>query len=534
MALPQFTVQYDLLGLTTDSDDAGVDSDEIGLIGPVVFTAQFGDNRAVQAANYSPRPTGFKWLPISGWLDSDGRLKDKAGGTVGLRLPANDPSLGLDKLVYKVVFKVKTPSGESVNVAPGYFEAPSADETVQLAEVLQSTGGIGITKGDTPNVVVGATTTSAPGGSAVVTSTQSGADVTLNFTIPRGETGPAGSTSLNSATAIELGGAGVTDTTLSRLSAGVLAVEGVAVPTLSSVSSLSNKTMSGASNTFSNIPFSALVDAAGHVGYTATGSVGAENGANTWAKIGTFTSATPNYEYCATLCVVGDQFGLASTDNPQAIIAVKLRNTGSTSQGQVNVQAIGPGTTLRPDSFRVTYGSLGDPYELWVKKYAAYGRFAVSQLTKGATGWTVTWLSGAAWQSAAPTGTAGQYDSISEMATLTGTQTLSSKRINPRSTTAATASSLTADVAASDFYAYTALASALTINAPTGTPVAGQRLMFRLKDNGTGRALTWNGIFRAVGVTIPTTTVAAKVTYVSCIYNNSETKWDVIDVKTEA
>jgi hypothetical protein len=118
--------------------------------------------------------------------------------------------------------------------------------------------------------------------------------------------------------------------------------------------------------------------------------------------------------------------------------------------------------------------------------------------------------------------------------TTTATQTITSKRIDPRSVTAASASSLTPDISAADFYAYTALAAALTINAPTGTPVAGNRLMIRLKDNGTARALTWNAVFRAIGVTIPTTTVANKVVYIECIYNASETVWDVIDVKTQA
>jgi hypothetical protein len=50
-----------------------------------------------------------------------------------------------------------------------------------------------------------------------------------------------------SATAIELGHA--TDTTIARASAGVITVEGVAVPTISSTSTLTNKTISGASNT---------------------------------------------------------------------------------------------------------------------------------------------------------------------------------------------------------------------------------------------------------------------------------------------
>lgn len=126
---------------------------------------------------------------------------------------------------------------------------------------------------------------------------------------------------------------------------------------------------------------------------------------------------------------------------------------------------------------------------------------------------------------------AGTTDTLVSWA---GTETLSQKRINPRVTSATSASSLTPDVSVADMYVYTALAAGLTINAPTGTPVGGNRLRFRFRDNGTGRALTFNATFRALGVTIPTTTTANKTLYVDTVYNNAETVWDVIDVKVQA
>ena len=112
--------------------------------------------------------------------------------------------------------------------------------------------------------------------------------------------------------------------------------------------------------------------------------------------------------------------------------------------------------------------------------------------------------------------------------------TLTSKRIDPRVVSAASASSLTPSIATADIYAYTALAAGLTINAPTGTPVDGNKLMFRLLDNGTARALTWNATYTVIGVTLPTTTVVNKTTYVGCIYNANNTRWDVIAVGTQA
>lgn len=118
--------------------------------------------------------------------------------------------------------------------------------------------------------------------------------------------------------------------------------------------------------------------------------------------------------------------------------------------------------------------------------------------------------------------------------TFTGTETLTNKRIDPRVTSAASASTLTPDISASDVYAYTALAAGLTINAPIGTPLDGDKLIFRLLDNGTSRALTWNATYTVIGVTLPTATTISKTTYVGCIYNANNTRWDVIAVTTQA
>lgn len=121
----------------------------------------------------------------------------------------------------------------------------------------------------------------------------------------------------------------------------------------------------------------------------------------------------------------------------------------------------------------------------------------------------------------------------------TATQTLTGKRIDPRVSSTASAASVTPSIATADVYVFTALAAGLTINAATGgTPLNGDKLLFRFKDDGTPRLLTWtvagSGSFRAIGVTLPTTTTANKVTYVGCVYNSDETYWDVVAVTTQA
>jgi len=85
-----------------------------------------------------------------------------------------------------------------------------------------------------------------------------------------------------------------------------------------------------------------------------------------------------------------------------------------------------------------------------------------------------------------------------------------------------------------DLVTITAQAEALTLANPTGTPTEGQPLMFRIKDNGTARAITYGAQFRAIGVTLPTTTTISKITYLGCVYNSTDTKWDVVGVNTEA
>ena len=81
---------------------------------------------------------------------------------------------------------------------------------------------------------------------------------------------------------------------------------------------------------------------------------------------------------------------------------------------------------------------------------------------------------------------------------------------------------------------YYIIDTAFTINAPTGTPIEGQKLLIRLKDSGVAKGITWNSIFSVVGVTLPTTTVAGKTHYIGCVYNNIDSTWDVVAVGVKA
>ncbi len=119
------------------------------------------------------------------------------------------------------------------------------------------------------------------------------------------------------------------------------------------------------------------------------------------------------------------------------------------------------------------------------------------------------------------------------LATLAGTETLSSKRINPRVVTTTDDATAVIDVDVTDQYQLTAVANATTFST-TGTPVAGQKLTIRFKDAGVAKGLTWDAVFRAIGVTLPTTTVVSKTHYVGCIYNATDSKWDAVAALQEA
>jgi len=96
-------------------------------------------------------------------------------------------------------------------------------------------------------------------------------------------------------------------------------------------------------------------------------------------------------------------------------------------------------------------------------------------------------------------------------------------------TTTASSATPTPDADASTIFTVTALAANAVFAAPTGTPVDGQDLLIRIKDNATPRTLGWNAIYRAgTDFALPTTTVASETIYVQFIYNAADATWDAI------
>jgi hypothetical protein len=103
----------------------------------------------------------------------------------------------------------------------------------------------------------------------------------------------------------------------------------------------------------------------------------------------------------------------------------------------------------------------------------------------------------------------------------------------PAVTSVTSSATITPD-AGSDLTVVTALAVPATIANPSGTWSQGQAAVVRIKDNGTARALSFGAKFRALGTTLPTTTVANKTVYIAFLYNSTDDKYDVTGVGQEA
>ena len=97
-----------------------------------------------------------------------------------------------------------------------------------------------------------------------------------------------------------------------------------------------------------------------------------------------------------------------------------------------------------------------------------------------------------------------------------------------------TSSATVTPISTNDLVIITAQAAGLTLANPTGTFTEGQALMIRIKDNGTARTIAFDTNYRAIGVTLPTTTVISKTMYLGIIYNSTDSKWDILGYNIQA
>lgn len=130
-----------------------------------------------------------------------------------------------------------------------------------------------------------------------------------------------------------------------------------------------------------------------------------------------------------------------------------------------------------------------------------------------------------------PAGTAGHFLQTAGAAANPQWAAASAGGINVQTVTSAATVTPTFS---NDLVRITAQAGALTIANPSGTAVEGWGFVIRIKDNGTARAISYGTNYRAIGVTPPTTTVPGKTVYLGCVWNDTDSKVDVLAVGQEA
>jgi hypothetical protein len=85
-----------------------------------------------------------------------------------------------------------------------------------------------------------------------------------------------------------------------------------------------------------------------------------------------------------------------------------------------------------------------------------------------------------------------------------------------------------------DMHILSAQAEALNIANSGGTAIDGFKLIIRIKDNATARAITYGTQYRGIIVALPSTTVLSKTLYLGFIWNVTDTKYDLVAIAQEA
>jgi hypothetical protein len=113
----------------------------------------------------------------------------------------------------------------------------------------------------------------------------------------------------------------------------------------------------------------------------------------------------------------------------------------------------------------------------------------------------------------------------------TDTQTLTNKAVQSRVVVIADATSITVNADTTDIatQANTQAVGTLTINAPTGTAVNGQKFILRLRSTNV-QTFAWNAVFQgSTDIALPTASSGATLyDYVGFIYNSTASKWQMI------
>jgi len=106
------------------------------------------------------------------------------------------------------------------------------------------------------------------------------------------------------------------------------------------------------------------------------------------------------------------------------------------------------------------------------------------------------------------------------------------------STVLAITSSATPAIDTDQYNSVDITALAVTITSMTsglsGTPSNMQKLIIRIKDDGTSRGITWGADYAAMGVALPSATTLSKVLTVGFLYDSAASTWGCVASAEEA
>ncbi len=275
------------------------------------------------------------------------------------------------------------------------------------------------------------------------------------------------------------------------------------------------------------------------------------------ANVGDFATATQGSK-ADTAVQPGDLSGFATTAQLTAGLSGKFNNpTGTTAQyirgdgSLATFPAIPAGTVTSvgmsvPPGFSVSGSPItgaGTFAVTYASGYQGYTTAEANKLAGIAAGAQVNTVTSVAGKTGAVTlakgdvglGNVDNTSDASKPVSSAQAAAINAKADPPASGSTTSAATITPPGGSVwNQYFVTAQAAAATIAAPSGTAANGNRLILRIKDNGTARALTWNAIYRGVVDALPATTTTGKTLYCGFIYNSADSKWDMIAMAQEA
>lgn len=201
-------------------------------------------------------------------------------------------------------------------------------------------------------------------------------------------------------------------------------------------STLNNKSISGSTNTITNLPASATPDAARLIS-TLTNPGGSSN---QWTKLLTITHGSPYYTANLLIYVIVREL----QENGSALVSLSSGRSASGVLPTLNLDIIaasGPASHLGPTSFKLISNGENEPTELWLKSFNPYSGYRIYEIAKANNGASLTYESTANWQGAEPTGTSQNVTSAGVEAfgdpvvSTTASQTLTYKNLTSATNT---------------------------------------------------------------------------------------------------